>query len=236
MATTFKISDASLRDFNDTLKKYAQVSKKDAVKIVNTKAYYIARAACRFTPRPEKGKIKQSLSEIIHDAKTTKSGKTRKYLKKSSDNATPIAALLVNWKRGKLGLKGLTGEAMKKAVKTLIASREKARAYLASGWIPAIKKLERLAENPSKAAPRDNEAGRIKKSKGWASVASETDAIAKAIIGNESAAKHSTTADPLGKFGMGALEKAFDHESASMKDYIQRKMQKAAKDCGIKTR
>jgi len=221
------------RQFDATLRKYAELSKRDAATIVNTKAFYIARAASRETFRPSKEKIKAELEAIIKTTKAGKGGKTRKVLAKNSDGA-PIAALLINWKRGKLGKPGLFGAAMKDAVKKFIQKRQQARAYMASGWNPAIKALAPLAEKPGSAAPRDGDALKHKGRGGVQVAVSGFKAVSRII--NEAFARQSTTKDPDIKIAKPALERAFAHETKSMMTYIEGKMRQSAQSLGIRTR
>ena len=229
MAATFKINT---REFDRTIRQYAAQSRKDFDVIVNTKAYFIARAACRETFRPEKSTIKNSLSALIHTTRTTAKGNKRKSLAKNSEGV-PIAALLINWRRGKTGKPGLFGAAMKEAVKGFIKRRQDARAFMASGWIPAIKAFASVAENKSKAAPSDREASAIKKPLGSYSLATGGRSIAKII--NSSFSKLSTTPDPMGAIAQPALQRAIDMETASMKQYMEQKMKESARAKGIRT-
>jgi hypothetical protein len=182
------------------------------------------------------------LSALIYNFKPTKKGASKRLTMRTQFGATglatghaPIAALLINWKRGQTGEKGLYGADMRAAIRRLIAVRSRARAYLAAGWIPAIKKLSRLAEKPSKAAEPDAEARRIQNPKGSADPATETGTIAIARIINEAVSKHSTTPDPLDKYALVALKKAVDAETKTMLEYIERKYKEEAQRAGIRT-
>jgi len=61
--TEFKISPDSLKNFNETLRKYAEYSSRTLPQIVNEKAFFIARAALRFTHKADIAKIKKELGE-----------------------------------------------------------------------------------------------------------------------------------------------------------------------------
>lgn len=226
-----------LPEFTATLRQLQTVTNKDAATICNTKAYFIARRACRETYRPEPTKIGRALSQLVYDFSSTgkRSLKTRTvYGKLGQQSLAPIAALLINWKRGKLGKKGLEGDAMSKAVKLFIAARTRARAFLASGWIPAIRKLAALAER-SGAVAQDREASRIRNPKGSVVPAKEGPHSMAKII-SEAVSKHTTTPDPLDKYGRIALEKAIREETLTTQAYIEKKLLDSAKGLGIKTR
>lgn len=198
-------------EFTRTLRIYRQYSKRDPDTIVNTKAFYIARAAVLNTPKASAKAI-------------------REYVKADSGR---IIGMMINKRRGSRGEKGLWGDAMAKAVGLVLAARLRSAAFLKSGWLSAIKTLEPLAEK--RGAPRaDRSPKQIGKPKGYAVPARSGGWIAKSIIANLAQAKWDK-----GKamdHGLTALKKAFDHETASMKEYIERKMHETAKKSGIKTR
>ena len=230
MAVSIKINQ---REFDKTLRDYLTLTNKEPAIICNTKAFYIARAASRFTYRPPKDKIKAELEAVAKEVKTSKSGKTRKVWAKNAAGA-PIAALLINWRRGKLGKPGLFGAAMKDAVKNFIKKRQQARAYMASGWNPAIKGFEPLAEKIKGAAPRDREAMTHRGKGSFNPARTMVKAIAR--LANMSFSKLSTTKDPDLKIAQPALQKAFDSEVASMREHFERRYKAAAQRLGIRTR
>jgi hypothetical protein len=243
-AVSFKV--LNLQEFQDTLNKYVLYNKREFPRIIATKAYRIAIVACHETYRPPKGSVAKALSMTIEDFQRTKSGRTKRVMLKSTSTAggvfntvgVPIGALLVNWRRGKRGMKGLYGADMKAAVRRLEMMGERARAYLASGWIPAIKKLAPLADRGRFAGQNvgspDPEARKIENPKGRASISSSSGSISAATIVNEAVAKVTTTPDPLGKYGLPALQKAVDVETASMLQYIEDKMREGANQLRIK--
>lgn len=229
MAATFKLNT---REFDKTLRQYAALANKDAALICNTKAFFIARGASRQTFRPSKEQIRKDLEDIAKVAKTGKTGKVRKSWAKTAEGA-PIVALLINWKRGKLGKPGLFGEAMKLAIKGFIKKRQQARAYMASGWNPAIKAFELLAEKRGKVPPRDAEASKQKGRGAYVVARAGLRPVAKLI--NMAFAKQTTTKDPDLKVAMPALQRAINDERASMLVYIEDKLRRSAKSLGIRT-
>ena len=228
----------NMAEFQATLEKYVQYNKREFSSIVNTKAYRIAVVACAKTYRPPKGKIAREISELVEYFKRTKSGRTIKKFTSSASGA-PIAALLINWARGKRGKKGLQGADMAAAVKKFVAKRENARAFLASGWIPAIKRLAGLADRGSKTGGNvgspDSDVRRIQNPKGSVIPATGSGTKVAAKIINEATSKPSTTFDPLGKYGLPALQAGVDAETASMRGYIEGKMRDGARQLRIKT-
>ena len=203
------------RKFNEVLGRYALYHKnRTAPYIVNKKALYIVRGALRLTYRPTSSKIRQSLLSDARDA------------------AAPIAALIINKQRGANQYPGLQGSAMKEAVDLLIKARISARAYLASGWVPAIKKLAEIVKS-EKGGNVNESVYKFKYPKGDCIPAKglSWNVIAKII--NSSQSKVSTTDNPIIKIGEPALKEAIAKERESMLENIRDEMFKAAKINGI---
>ena len=204
---SFKIDT---REFQATLLKYRQISKRDELEIVNTKAYFIARRAVVETVKADKGKIRAFFS-----------GATQ-----------AIVGMIINKRRGERGEKGLYGDAMAEAQIAMRARRLRAIGFIKSGWIWAIKNLEPYVKSKRGAAREDKSVKAYGRPKGKGSPARF---LARAIIANFAESKESTTNDPLGKFGEPGLQKAINYESASMVKYMEDKLRKSAQSVGIKT-
>ena len=227
-------------EFNPTLEKYRQFHRRrTAPEIVNKKTLYIARGAIREAARTSPASIKESIGREVFSLKRTKSGRTRRVLKNSTNpgnEAVPVGALIINYLRGKRGEKGLEGQAMKEAILHLVMRRTSAIAFLAAGWIPAVKKLSPLVSNKRGIPAEDSEAKKISKTYGSAKPATAGMAVSIARIINDSLSKFSTTGKgAVYNKAARALQKAISNESASMKEDIENNMRKAAKSCGIKT-
>ncbi len=114
-------------------------------------------------------------------------------------------------------------------------SRQRSIAFLRSGWIPAIKTLEPLAEKIGGRVPREGYTIDVKGKVGRAVIAVKSVWKTSAQIINNAMAKH-TSNEPLAtKLAVDGLQKAFNFEERSMKEYIERKQLEAAKKAGIKT-
>lgn len=235
-----KISVKNLPEFQATLRRYALVSKRTIPEICNKKALFIARGALWHTKKANKEAIRQELLALAYIQKTAASGKTRKFLKKSASVAgAPIAALLINWKRGQQGRAGLYGEAMKEAVKRFIGARTRTIAFIKSGWVPAIKTLSPLVKNKSGAKPLDPQARVYGKPKGSAKPATaglwRVAAIIENAIGAYGGGKEQTHHQrALDEIGEPALEQAFADETKSMQDEIEKRLREAADATVIK--
>jgi hypothetical protein len=224
------------REFNSTLEKYRDFHRKRSVpQIVNKKALYIARGAIRETQRPDKATIQKSLGQRIFDLVRTKSGRSRRTLKAGNLSA-PLAALIVNYRRGQKNEKGLYGGEMKKAINSLVTHAIRARAFLASGWIPAVKKLSPLVRGKGDMPPDDSDARKIKNPSGRAVPATNNSTYSVAQIINDNLSKFTTTSksEVFDKAARG-LQKAIDRERISMERHIEEEMRNAAHESGIKT-
>jgi hypothetical protein len=116
MAARMKIDT---RDFDKTLVRYANATKKELADILNTKAYYIAVGALKHTPKASKVPIKQFAKNWEKSAPTIiKTYKLRKPFDKEE------------------------------AIKRFIKYRNRTISYLKVGWVMAIRVLGRFANLP----------------------------------------------------------------------------------------
>jgi len=197
--------------FDDALRRYAEVSSRDMVKILNTKAYYIARKSLWYTDKAD--------SKEIRALRTMPTSK-RERAPKDGGRLFPA---IINKRRGSGN--GLYGLRMKAQVDYYLQGRLKTVAFLKSGWLPAIRGLDALAESKSSAGPIDRSAKEMGRPNGSVRVASESQQVATII--NSALAKHDTKG-ALQKYGSAALQRAFDEEANSMEEYILKKQKAAA--------
>lgn len=203
--------------FNEVLAIYAEVCEKDLATILNTKAYYVARKALWFTKKVDR----KTIFALAHEA-------TRKRARAPQGGGLMVGAMIS--KRRGVG-RGLYGKPMEAAFERVIASRIPTIAFLKSGWLPAIRGLAALAENPNKAGPMDRSARQ-----GGADKGRYVPAVAgrlSAMIESSSQAK-SDTKGALGTIGKRGLEFAFEDEARSMGEYIERKLAQRAVEANQK--
>ena len=221
------------REFDSTMELYRQVSKRDPKKICDTKACFIARRAVIETPKADKAAIKGDLGRLIVKLKQVVGSKLRtvtRYSRYGLQVQAPLVALIINKRRGKG--RGLFGAAMEEAIRALIAARLRSIAFLKSGWLPAIRALIGLADMRS--APRQERGPmQVGVPKGYAVPAAEGWKAKTTIVNSADARRDDKTA--LYKYGEPALQRAFDAETASMLDYMERKFRESAKAAGVKT-
>ncbi len=232
-AVTFRINT---REFDAALKPYLEAAPHAEADVLNKKALFIARGALRLTPSTPAGAIRSSLGQIIRSkrgvtVKTVKAGALYKDLEGGGAEA-PLAALIINARRGREGHPGLYGPEMAAAVEQLIAARNRSRAFLKSGWIPAIRALQPLvtaAYGMGGGAGRPVQVGAPKGS----AMPARPGLACKAIIENAASGEHETH-EALIKYGEPALQKAFDNEAASMLRYVADRQYEEAKKIGIR--
>lgn len=204
--------------------------------IVNTKAYFIARNAVMLTSKVDKEKVKNSLMASS----------------KIAPNA-PIAALIVNKERGfkasgdafmNSGKKdkkvtkgaGLYGDKMKTAIEKLIRIRQRTVNYLRSGWVPAVKQIERMVPKKGGRPKMDNIKPKGKDKGGGSPAPSSGGWKVSATIWNSvfgftkthGLKKRNKPSEVVAILEKG-MQKAIDKEVASMKEYVEKKLAESAK-------
>src|SRR5690349_3371203 len=126
------------REWDRAVPAYMSVTERALPDVLNKKAYYIARRSLWGTPAVSKEPISNELGQIVRNGKKSQIVS----LTPSRTSGVPLAALIVNRDLKRAGKPGLTGEAMKEAIMKLIARRQRSRAFLKAGWLPAIKTLQ----------------------------------------------------------------------------------------------
>lgn len=203
--------------FDKAFDEYLKFSKKAVPDIINAKLYYIARNATTTTQHSDKGKIASELREPSR-----------------INPNVPIAAILVNKQLRAKKEKGLSGSAMTQAVNKFIRKRQASVNFIRSGWKNAIKQLEAYLSY-------SGELGFVKRYGGSSKVDTQTmnKRVAKssgqaipAPIRSSSARVYGEIQNNLGGDGKPSLEKikteglqeAINREVASMRLYIERKL------------
>lgn len=208
MSVGFKIDR---REFDATIRKYAQYNRRDIPTIVNSKAYRVAIRCISETPKVSAEEIREFINQ----------------------DGGKIIGEIINKQRGARGEKGLYGQAMKKAIAMVRASRLRSRAFLKSGWVWAVKDLAAVAEK--RGSPRmDRSAKAIGQAKGKGIPASQGWRVVARII-NTVTAKWDRR-EGAEKVAVPAAQRSFDAESADMDKYIESHFHDSARKAGIKTR
>ena len=229
-AFSFRINT---QEFDATMRRYQALSKRDPKAICDTKAFFIARRAVIETPKADKASITGDLGRLVKRQKQVTVGKLRmvkRYSRWGLEVEAPLAALIINMRRGKG--RGLYGAEMAEAIRTMLAARLRSIAFLKSGWLPAIRALTGVAD--VRGAPRQDKAAvEVGVPKGYA-VPAEAGWRARTTIANAADAKRDDKTS-LYKYGEPALQRAFDAETASMLDYMEKKLRETAQKAGVRT-
>ncbi len=186
-------------------------TKRDLATVLNTKGFFIARRAVIETPKASNKEIRSLYRE----------------------DGGRLLGKMLNLRRAKHGEKGLYGDEMRKAARVVVSARSRSIAFIKSGWLTAIRKLEPFAER--RGAPRQERGPKqYGRDKGDAIPARAATFMRATIINTASATRDHKQA--LIRYGLPALQKAFDFETASMEAYILRKLLQSARSFGIRTR
>jgi len=215
-------------EFDRALLSYLRVTRHTLPEVLNKKALYLARGALQFTPRASRAAI-EALGIVAYRI----ASKTGRRLKKAKAiyNVTDSRArhiLLAAWrKRGELS--GKSEADIQAGVKKLIAARLRSIAFLASGWIPAIRAMARKtgeAATTLDARQFGRPKGRgVPASDGWDPVA---------VIENNVTPTDEHGAVKEVPAMRAALEQAFAKELASMQQFVIDRMQQDANKVNAK--
>lgn len=134
-------------EMEEWVKQYAALRKVDISNAIARKMGWLLRRAMWYTPVADKLAIKKQLSGMLFGV----NAKGKKVLKTVSRGSkqVPLAALITNKRRGKLGKPGLYGKKMRGSINNLIAARMRSCAYLKSGWIEAFNIFKPYASGSS---------------------------------------------------------------------------------------
>lgn len=233
------------REFSSAMREYKVMSRRNMATILNTKAFYISRGAVRETQKASRSKIKQELQQMLRpeggglgaffEKAYPQIAKEHSISRKVTVNGkeVPLVALLVNFRRGRKGEKGLYGQAMAKASLSFIGFAVRSAGAIAAGFIPSAKGFEPLAEKKSKAPPEDKNAVQYGKPKGSFKVALKNTERPFAEIINTASFKGDHK-NALKRYGGEGLRRAFEKEVASMRQYVLEKANAAAKQISPK--
>jgi hypothetical protein len=209
-------------EFNEVLKKYTQTTNRSVAEICNAKAYFIDLRWMNEIPKAD-------AQTIIN--------KWRAMSKKYSN--VPFEAIFINWKLGKQGKKGLTGQKMINAIQKLEDRSRKNIGFLKSGCIPALRDLNNERRLGNIQFVKSNMNGlkqpvgikQYGKKKGYVIPARPTDTQPFCEVGNTTGAEgdQANSHSEAGDLKQNALRIAFNKEMISMVDYIERKLQAGVK-------
>jgi hypothetical protein len=207
--------DLDMQQFRLALKQYVTVCKDSLADIINRKLLFVARGAWKRTPIVDRATLENLLGVVGY--KVSRSRKTGQLKRGKAIVGGPLVAMIINAARGRRGEPGLYGKTMQQAAQKLVGSRLRAIGSMRSGWIKGIRTLAAtVKESSSLPATRIKNPGAARPARqGWNPVAEITYNVTVRRNGQD-------IIDPRVET---ALREAFVAETASMQDYIARKMQ-----------
>lgn len=207
--------NVDMREFQEALNEYKKFNKRAPAEVTNAKAYFICLNALKDTKRANADAIRQelnqpsttnpriSLGHVIVQTQMKNNGKMPKKFKTFAKNLGSYINKLINKRISHIG-------------------------FLASGWLPAIIKLDYWNKRgdikfSKKYAPkRDGKIKQFGREKGKVIPAKNNDLRAKTECWNQIGEGSQATTTVLGHLRDG-LDKAIRKEAASMRDYVMRK-------------
>lgn len=205
----------NLGPFNAALREYVRLSKKSVPEIINTKGFFIARNATRNTIAATRGGIRSDLDRIVSASYTMPNGN-------AVSRDIPLAWVLVQKRAVKEFGRGLPPRpasniaAMQQLEKQIEGERLRAIGYMRSGWLHGVEAFGQAIGKALRGSRRKGNGGaRISLPSQWT-----------ALFWNSSAAKNG--GPKLLAIAGAALRDAITMETASIKRYVDRKLQSHA--------
>lgn len=202
-------------EWNRGLLGYKRATRRTLPEILNSKLFFIAKAAMVYTPRADRTRIERELGAEARTRVSKKTGKTKRSYRVKP---VSVAYAIIASARKKRGEPPIPYADRKKEARKLIAGRLKAVGSMKSGWVTAIITLARHIKQYAalESTPR------IKgKSRAWP---------AREGWNPTATAKYRVLAgDRIDPRVNKALQRAFSEELADMKQYTARKLGKVAK-------
>lgn len=119
--------DVNFRKFEADLKRlWGTETKRTAEEFINGQAEFVARQALYSTAVTDAARIRSELEQTVQQL--------------STDDPATVAERILGKRFQKYGTLGITkGRSIKAKARELIASRVRSRAFIKSGWLPAIR-------------------------------------------------------------------------------------------------
>ena len=215
-------------EMNRALRDYMKVSSKSLAEVCNQKAFFMARGAARLSHRANAEKIETELGKTSTIVKQLTRGKNIGKFRKTGftvKNSSVAEGILRSRIHAKGGVQPTKADFLA-TVKKFIVARAKSAAFLAAGWIPAIKYFESRVKSKAGAPPMDRSV-KLKASKPLGgAVEAQPGWNPRAILWNSAIAKRSKTGgQALSKTAGDALQAAMQAEVKSMRKHIADKLQ-----------
>lgn len=249
MAVQFKI--ANEREFSHALRSYLKQTRRDLADVLNKKSYFIVRRAIWYTHKADRAKMIRELgAHEVSELQKTATGELSRY--KRGKNAGQLRrrrtfefgeqGSLLNSRVGKILIAKLrktnqpipATKVLQRMAERFFQARLRSIAFLKSGWITARDGFKRAIRGGGFGLPpNDRDAKQYGRAKGDYRRASPGFRPVAMMI-NRAIAKGDKK-NALHRFGQPALQRAFNEEIASMKDFVlNRELKASARRQGIK--
>jgi hypothetical protein len=231
------ITPRSQNDFNKTLKKYLEYSSRTLPEALNEKAYFICGAAIQNTHKADADSIRRELGGEMQSV-IGKRGKSlkRKRLGYSGGYSMSLAVAIIVARLRKAGKPIPSAKVLAEMGLNLIRSRLRSVAFIRSGWIPALRRLAKFSKYGRIKFEAGDTGRQYGIAKGGVTPATRTGGLNARVIFWNSAGGGAKHKGALQKYGGAGLDAAFRQETASMREYIERKMREGAVKHGIKVK
>lgn len=201
-----------LTEWRSTMRQYMVHTKKDLATVLNEKAYRICWGAFNRTHRAEAGRIRSALMQQVTATRAD-----------GSTGQAPLAGVLAQkLAKSRTGSGHKTRSDLRRAVRGFVGRRVAATAFMRSGWLQSIESFARALGKPlrrDKFSKNRNRGGGLVARPSWRP---------SATLYNSALAKRTSNTGSLEQFAGKALREAIAAEVASMRTYIERKLQQTA--------
>lgn len=144
MTGTLSIQPAELQRWQRAAKALLETDKRTVADFNNGQAFRVATLALNYTRKADANRIARELGEVtveLHAIKPRKNQKKVSYRRVVSDVQGSLAARILLKHFRMTGHWMAAGSNLEERVKHFIASAKRSAAFIASGWVPAIKRL-----------------------------------------------------------------------------------------------
>lgn len=179
-------------DFQRAAELCIQRSERTYPQFLNGQGYRLATFAMRETARADAGKIAVTLGQVSTRIRNKRTGGLLKSsFAKTQRQFTSKASLdlyrIINWRRARTGKKPIGGKAMSKPARRMRSAALRSTAFIAAGWVYAIKGLAKAVGYAEFKDSKPTGARMTGKAKGWVNPAKLAfNSVVKCEIGNTS--------------------------------------------------
>lgn len=248
-AINISINEASVRDFFSALDAYVDYRHEEEGKgfhyCLNRTAQNVAGWAAHYTHRADVNKLRAMLGQPVISGKTA-SGRPRRRVARATPQASRILAIRMT-KRGKNPRRiGYTHEQWQEIVRKFVGRTIRSVNFMRAGWLPAYRELTRkmhqaaeLDRNAAFGRRQIDERGEFAKHKyptigGCLPAYEASDGLCVEIFNQAVNPRNRTSwSEGLERYGRTGLERALNYKAGDMLLYLQKEMDRKAKEANL---